>query len=308
MKKIAIIITVLILPALFSCGGRNAKKQATQELKIEIPKIPAMITDRAAQGAFLAEHYWDNMNFADTAYIGKDVTEQTFVNYLTLILPAPPNVAAVSIDGLFNKARANQDVYNYFTERAEHYLYDPNSPYRNEDIYIAVLRNIVSWDALDEIYKLRPESQLTMALKNRVGEPATNLTLTLSSGRKIRLYDQKADYTLLYFANPDCPVCAQSTEELSHSEIISQLLDSGELKIVTVYPDEDLTLWNKRLGDLPADWINTYDAEQQIRTNDLYDIRAIPSFYLLDRDKRVMLKDIPSGAMIHNYFLQTLYS
>ena len=307
IKTIFLIFTVLMLPALSSCGGRNAGNQATEELKIEIPKVPAIITDPAAQGTYLAEHYWDNMNFADTAYIGKDVTEQTFADYLAFLAPAPHDIAEGSINTLFDKARANLDVYNYFAERAEHYLYDPNSPYSNEDLYITVLRNTISWEGLDDIYKLRPESQLAMALKNRVGDPATDLTLTLSSGRKLRLYDVKADYTLLYFINPDCPACRETTGQLSHSEIVRQLLDSGELKVVTVYPDEDIPLWNKHLGEFPADWTNTHDAGQQIRGEDLYDIRAIPSLYLLDRDKRVLLKDIPSGMMIHNYFAQTLY-
>ncbi len=307
MNRIILILMTLMLSTLASCGGRTTKKQAPQELKIEIPAVPAMITDPAAQGEFLAVHYWDNMNFADTVYIGKDVTEQTFVNYLAFILPAPGNIAEASINTLFDKARANLDVYNYFTEKAEHYLYDPNSPYRNEDLYIAVLRNIISWDGLDGIYKLRPEAQLEMALKNRVGEQATDLVLTLSSGRKIRLYDVEAEYTLLYFANPDCSACAQTTGELGHSEIIRHLLDSGELKIVTVYPDENLALWNAHLGDLPADWINTYDAAKQLRGEELYDMRAIPSLYLLDRDKRVLLKDVPSGAVMHNFFQQALY-
>lgn len=307
MSRILLTLIALTLPILTSCGGRKIKQQVPQKLKIEIPKVPAMVTDPAAQGTFLATHYWDNVNFADTIYIGKEVTEQTFADYLALLAHAPRDIAVGSIELLFNKARANQDVYNYFAERAEHYLYDPNSPYRNEDMYIAVLRNIISWDVLDDIYKLRPQSQLEMALKNRVGEPATDLVLNLSSGRKVRLYDQKADYTLLYFINPDCPTCAQATAELNASEVVRTLLDGGELKIVTVYPDEDITLWNSHLGDLPGDWVNTYDAEKQIRNRDFYDVRAIPSLYLLDRDKRVLLKDIPMGAAIHNYFLQTLY-
>jgi hypothetical protein len=306
MKNIALIIAVLMLPALVSCGGRKAK-QTEQQLKIEIPEVPAMMTDPAAAGTFLANHYWDNMNFADTAYIGKEVTEQAFADYLNLLMPAPRDIAVNSIDAFMTKARVNLDVYNYFTEKAEHYLNDPNSPYRNEDMYIAVLRNIIAWDALDDVYKLRPESQLAMALKNRVGEQATDLVLTLSSGSKIKLYDQKADYTLLYFANPDCNACAQTTAQLNASEVIRQLVDSGEMKVVTVYPDEDLALWNKHLGDLPGDWINTYDAEKQLRGEDLYDLRAIPSLYLLDRDKRVLLKDIPSGDIMHNYFMQVLY-
>lgn len=37
----------------------------------------------------------------------------------------------------------------------------------------------------------------------------------------------------------------------------------------------------------------TYDDGQVITKERLYDLRAIPTFYLLDREKRVLLKDAP---------------
>ena len=298
---------ILALLVFASCGGNKAKKTEKQELKIEIPQVPSMISDPGQAALYLSQHFWDKMDFADTTYIAKEVTEQAFADYMALSLSIPPAEAVKGMSAMMDKARANQDVYNYFAERAEHYLYDPNSPYRNEDLYIAVLENIVSWDALDEIYKLRPQTQLDLARKNRVGERAADLEITLSSGRKIKLYDIEADYTLLYFINPDCSACAQATGELNHSDIVRELIDSGELRVVTVYPDEDLAAWNKHLGDLPGDWTNGYDAGLTIREEDTYDLRAIPSLYLLDKDKFVLLKDIPSGVLIHNYLLQKLY-
>ena len=39
--------------------------------------------------------------------------------------------------------------------------------------------------------------------------------------------------------------------------------------------------------------MNGYDASHIIREDILYCIRAIPSLYLLDADKRILLKDPP---------------
>ena len=43
----------------------------------------------------------------------------------------------------------------------------------------------------------------------------------------------------------------------------------------------------------PAEWFNGFDPDMVIRTETLYDVRAIPSLYLLDEDKTVIMKDAP---------------
>jgi hypothetical protein len=42
---------------------------------------------------------------------------------------------------------------------------------------------------------------------------------------------------------------------------------------------------------LPARWINGYDSQSGIMSGDLYDLKAIPSLYLLNEQKIVLLKD-----------------
>ncbi|MDE7122932.1 MAG: DUF5106 domain-containing protein, partial [Alistipes sp.] len=46
-----------------------------------------------------------------------------------------------------------------------------------------------------------------------------------------------------------------------------------------------------RAGDVPSSWIDACDPSGAIRSEGLYDLRAIPSLYLLDARKRVLLKD-----------------
>lgn len=304
MRRVLLIITGFVV--LVSCGGSGKKQQQPAELTIEIPSPPSVMTEPDKMALYMAGHYWDNMDFADTLYIGQEVTEQAFASYLYLLGAVPPQAAAESVGRMMDDAKADSTMYAYFAELAEKYLYDPNSPYRNEELYIAVLQNIVAWDKIDELYKLRPQSQLDMAMKNRVGERAADFRITLSTGATRGLHDIKADYTLLYFNNPDCPACAQLTSDLTNSQIVEHLRRSGELQVVTVYPDEDLTAWRAHLADLPIDWINGYDGAGVLRGNDLYDLRAIPTLYLLDSQKYVLLKDAVTAGEIDEYFRRNL--
>jgi hypothetical protein len=48
----------------------------------------------------------------------------------------------------------------------------------------------------------------------------------------------------------------------------------------------------------PEEWYNGFDPNLVIRGEGLYNVRAIPSLYLLDQEKRVILKDAPENKMM----------
>jgi hypothetical protein len=61
--------------------------------------------------------------------------------------------------------------------------------------------------------------------------------------------------------------------------------------VLVIYPDKDLEAWREHLGDYPSSWINAYDKGGVITEQNLYDLKAIPALYLLNKDKIVMAKD-----------------
>ena len=65
------------------------------------------------------------------------------------------------------------------------------------------------------------------------------------------------------------------------------------LTILTVYPGENIGKWVDYLLQLPAEWIHAYDQGMVITKKNLYDIKAYPTLYLLDKNKKVILKDSP---------------
>ena len=74
---------------------------------------------------------------------------------------------------------------------------------------------------------------------------------------------------------------------------------AGKLKILAFYPDEDTQAWKAREAVIPPGWINARDASAGLVVKgELYAIRAIPSLYLLDGRKRVLLKDAPAEQVI----------
>lgn len=299
-------IKYLSFAALFgfcSCSSGNASSKAdsVQQDTIKaftLPAIPPMLTEPELRADYLVKHYWDNVNFADTNYIHHpEITEQAWADYCDILNHVPLATAQAAIKKAIAQAEKGKKMYDHLTELADKYLYDPNSPMRNEEFYIPVLEAMTTSSILNETEKIRPQARLELALKNRKGTKALDFTYTLASGAQSTLYQIKAEYTLLFINNPGCHACAEGIEAIKNSAIINQLMDKNRLKVLALYPDEELDEWKKHRSDFPGEWINGYDKALTLKMENRYDLRAIPTLYLLDKDKRVILKDAPATAI-----------
>ena len=137
-----------------------------------------------------------------------------------------------------------------------------------------------------------------MASQNRIGRPANDFRYTTADGATRRMYDIRAEYLLLFINNPGCNMCKTVREAISASPMLNELIERGKLKVLALFPDEDLTEWQECRPQIPARWINAYDKGCVVRDRELYDLKAIPALYLLDRDKRVMVKDAVDVGLI----------
>lgn len=301
------LLCALCVCLLCACKSGNASTNTASNKEAEpqdtikgivMPEIPPMMTTIEQQAEFLAKHYWDNVNFADTNYIHHpDVTERAWAEYCNLLTHVPLETAQEGIRKVINRTNADKKVFKYITSLADKYLYNPNSPLRNEEFYIPVLEEMIASPVLEEIEKVRPKALLTLAQKNRVGTQALDFTYTLASGAQHKLYQLQSDYLLLFINNPGCHACEETINALKNAPVIGQLLEEKRLSVLSVYPDEELDEWREHLSDFPQEWINGYDKELVIRDKELYDLKAIPTLYLLDKDKTVLLKDATAQAI-----------
>lgn len=253
--------------------------------------IPSSITVPEERAAYLVRHYWDGFDFADTAYLHQpEVTEQALSNYIDLMRYVAPEMADSALTRLVERTAVPKRVQSYYAGLFEKYLYESDSPVRNEELYIPVLRAILSSPVWDEIDKIRPAQLLDLVLRNRVGEMATDFTFTLKEGQTARLHELTADYVLLYFYDPDCHFCQETTRHLSASPVIAGLISKGRLKVLAVYAEGDEEAWKNHWSAMPSDWMVSYDAALSLKNEELYDLKSMPTLYLLDRDKKVLLK------------------
>ncbi|MCD8185503.1 MAG: DUF5106 domain-containing protein [Rikenellaceae bacterium] len=280
-----------------ACNGTSSRPTAatgTSKPVFNKPEIPLTLTDRQAQADFMVEHYWDKFDFSDTAWLAApDALEQALVDFFVLLPYAGRELSTASMARPIRQSQADTVMFRYFVEKAGHYLWDPNSPYRNEELYIPVLETIY-WNLPNGSIWLPahgPNTGSHWPKKTGSGfrQPISAIGWPTAPGARCRRFDRNT--CCFFFNNPGCTACSEIIEHSNQSPVIRALLRDDRLTVLAVYPDQDLTEWEKYRDKMPADWINGYDPETLLKDQDIYDLKAIPTLYLLDSEKTVLLKD-----------------
>ncbi len=308
-------LAVLLCTGLLVGCGRDKKAEVAATRAFPVVPIPEIYADNYEDAVeYVAEHFWDD--FADTtkkylcdsAHIGgvlNEDVEQQVSTYSALLQLCPLDQARKSVRTLYNrlvaceKADSSSNIFDGVVPIVERYLYDPNSPVRDEDIYGALAEQLAEYEGFPPEVQGRYAFEVAKSSLNQRGTRAADFHFTDSKGRLTSLYEVQAEYTLLFFSNPGCDACYEIITVLSEQLNVSEMIARGQLAVVNVYIDEDIEAWREYMPIYPKDWYNGYDPEGIIRSDGLYYVRAIPSLYLLDRDKIVLLKDAPNDRIFN---------
>lgn len=305
MRNSLILISLFLLCA---CGSRSGKTVSDAPAKRDFPQveIPSMYMDQLDRTVYAAQHFWDRFTDTTQVYacdsttvngVAMDAVESQMGLFATMLKRMPMNMGRKAVVQLFDRAESferkypESNVFEQLSRLTKYYLYDPNSPVRNEDLYQAYAEGLSRSELIDESYRMGYEWEARVCSRNRVGTPAADFTFIDTHGRHRTLYGIKAKYMLLIFGNPGCHACQNLMTAMKETPQIAQDIKTGYLQVVDVYIDQDIDDWKAHIPEYPTEWINGYDPEFVIRTDLLYNVRGIPSIYLLDESKTVLMKD-----------------
>ncbi|MEN5058426.1 DUF5106 domain-containing protein [Sphingobacterium kitahiroshimense] len=221
-----------------------------------------------------------------------EAAENQLAQFIGLLSQTPDSALRdIAVAKMLDKTKSNRANFDYYIKLYENYLYDGNSPLRNDILYEAVLRYLIKTDVLTDLEKEAYRPVYKLILRNKIGKPAEDFSYALCNGTKQKLSEVKAKYTFLLFYDPDCPHCKEAIFQLRETPELVQLFSQLQVQIVTVDPSGDPKRWKAHLPELSDSWINGLDVQRTIMSSNLYDLKATPTMYLLNEDKKVLLKD-----------------
>lgn len=259
------------------------------------PDVPVTLTEPEARKAWLLTHYWERFDFADTTLVdNRDITEQGFVNFIALLADGttPEELIRESLANWCTRFIGQTHARKVLTKTADDYLYNPNSPFYNEGLYGLYLETLLDKLPKTDVRRSTYGFKLKLLRRNNVGSRATDFAYCLPDGTK-RTLDAtpvKGDRLLLVFYDPECESCHEVLRKMAADRELAAAVRAGKVSVLAVYTEGNDGAWRKALSDMPEGWTTGTDREA-VKQGALYDLKAMPSLYLLDGRKTVLLKD-----------------
>lgn len=297
----------------------------------ETPKASNGRPDSIYQYTYFKQHYWDGVNFKDDRIMRTPVFGDKVKNYFDKVILNTPDTVIAEIDRMMDKTIPFSDMHTHllayfmpkYEEKSQKYVgFDKvfvhmidryvrtgqaKKVYEEKTVEGIVKRGDVLKPLLDD--SKAPELFMLDTINGKkaikMGFDTANTSKSLTdlylknvqnlTSMYTTLHNVKAKYTVLVFWDVDCGHCQTEIPKLL--ETYHELKKNYDVKVFSVYTQQEFDKWRKYIIDKKLDFINVYDP---IRINNLkekYDINSTPKIYLLDSEKRIKTKGIPQDKI-----------
>ncbi len=290
MLKKFLIVMVLLVGSVAS--GAAQSKGADL---FPVPTVPSDLTSLQDRSDYVIAHYWDHCNVKSILSAQQKFAD-AFDTYVNLLPLGTRRTVIRSIYNLLSQLEKNPKELLFVAEQAEAQLYSDSAKVKSDEAYIPFARAVAENKKIGRAEKARFAEQVRILMESNIGMPAPALEFTNGEGVRTTLKEaaDTASYTILYFNDPDCVDCIIARGRLAANHTVNDLIGKGLLKIVAITPDEPTEEWRSQVARYPANW--TVGAAPDAHS--IYDIRSTPTFYIIDREHKIVSKDTPIDDII----------
>lgn len=175
MTRLAILLTLLVV---VSCGRHDSKttysdtaSDSIEVMALEMPDIPEVIPTLEGKAGYLAAHFWDNLDFTDSARsLNEDFMEQNFVDFLSIMPAVMSHDRVTAFENLLNRASASDEAYYLMVDYGDKYLIGEDSPLLNEEYYVDFITCVVDGPVLTDEEKAPYQKYLASYKSRPIGK------------------------------------------------------------------------------------------------------------------------------------------
>lgn len=236
-------------------------------------------------------HYFDGVDLADAGLLRTPIFHQKIVEFLDKVIIQNPDSIIQEIDFLLKAAAENDEVYRYMLVTLTN-KYETSPIMGMDKVFVHLveqyyLTGTAGWLDADMLQKL--SDRIATMKPNFIGNQAPPLVLNDTLFTTVSLYDIHADYTILYFYDPDCGHCKNETPVLY--EAYGNLRNKN-IEVLAINITTNTERWKEYITENEFDWINLMDSFNRSDFRYYYDVRTTPTLYILDKDKKIIAKKL----------------
>ena len=310
-----------------SLAAKFIKLSLEIEMPLEGPKdANGKLIDTLWAYKYAKAHYFDNLDFGDDRMVNSPFFHNKVDTYFKNMVLQIPDTMIAEIKRMMPKFEKSKEQFKYVCHKLT-YEGETSKIMCFDKVFVYLINMYyktgkVTWLKEDKLKKVIERADEIAPCICGIG--ATPITLPDSTMKWKKLYDMKADYTILVFWDPECGHC--KTELPKFAELMKKYKDKG-IAVYSVSQDHSAA-WKKFIKDNHMeDFINVavpkdvYEKDQvkaheyvkqgltdypSLNYRNYYDIISTPRIFLLDKNKVIVAKQLEAEQMdkIIEHFLK----
>ena len=240
-------------------------------------------------------HYFDNIDLADPRSIRTPFLFPRVDGYINKMVVQHPDTIIQAIDRVLTAMQPAEDNFKFFLSHLLN-TYAKSKIVGQDAIYVHLVNNyynkgLAPWVDAGTLGKIKEEAAAMEPVL--IGKDAPEITLETQSGERVNVLEIDADYTVLIFWRPGCGACKKSAPYMLDFSKKYGPRGIKTVSICTKFTDEVPMCWEfiKEKG-WENDLINLVDPYHRSRFNSKYNVTGTPRIFILDRDKKIVMKGI----------------
>jgi peroxiredoxin len=246
------------------------------------------------------KHYWDYFDYTDERFLYTPLLKPKLETWFTKVLYQEYDSVKPYVFEFIENVRPNKRIFQFATS---YFLNKSiNSNILGMDALFVDLAKTyylsgkAFWASEESMKKIR--ENVLFIEPNLIGKIAPDLTLESVDGEYFNLHQIESELTLVLIYEPNCSHCKVFVPEF-YNNVYQKYKNKG-LQVFAIYSMDKKEEWVEFLDKEKLwDWINVWDKENISRFKILYDVRKTPRVYLLDKNKKIIAKELSVEQLGH---------
>jgi len=264
---------------------------------LDVPDFEESPNAQLSRFYYMRKHYFDNIDLGDSINLRTPFMHGRINYYMEKLTPKDPDSTITSIDLILSKMEPSPDTYKYYLS---YFLnqYAAMKVVGFDKVYVYLVDNYYAtgkaeWVGEETLVKLKDQAD---KLRNiLIGETFPDITTYKKDSTAVRILDVESPYTLVLFWAHDCGHCTKSMPDIVSFYEEYQSKGVTIVSICTKGGKKTKPCQDAIPGKKMEKFINTFDEYQRYRQ--IMHVRTTPKIFILDEDKKILIKDIPAKEL-----------